>query len=111
MAANGIEDELQRSPANAVEITRTILAAGAEADALAQTYGGGTAQTTLCLLVTSIHPARAGVQADVVKLLVAAGAQAEGLEDDGLPLMSALRFGYGVAAEMLVSCGPGCRDW
>ena len=62
VGANGIEDELQKTPPNAVEIARILLEAGAEVDALAETYGGGTNQTTLCLLVSSCHPAEAGLQ-------------------------------------------------
>lgn len=105
LGANGIEDELQRTPANAVEMAGILLDAGAHVNALAETYGGGRAQTTLCLLVTSVHPARAGVQAHLVRVLVDAGADPEGLDGDGLPLTLALKFGYRDAAEMLVSCG------
>ena len=105
VAANGIEDELQQTPPNAVEVARILLDAGAEVDALCETYGGGTAQTTLNLLVSSEHPAAAGVQTDLVKVLCDAGAAVDGIDGDGSPLATALGFGYPEAVAMLVSCG------
>ena len=86
VAANGIEDELQKTPANAVEIANILIDAGADVNAVCETYGGGNAQTTLNLLVSSVHPANAGVQADLVRVLCNAGAKVNGLDDDGLPL-------------------------
>lgn len=107
VAANGVEDDLQKTPANAVEIARILLDAGAKVDALADTYGGDTAQTPLALLVSSIHPATAGVQADLVRVLCEAGAAVNGLNDDGLPMATALAFRYPAAADMLAVCGAG----
>jgi hypothetical protein len=52
VAANGVE--VRRSPRNAPAIARILLAAGAEADAVAPVYG--ISDTTLCLTVTSVHP-------------------------------------------------------
>lgn len=57
---------------NLAEITRLLLEAGADVNAKANMYGGST---TLGLLVTSDHPAKAGVTGDVSKVLVDAGAQ------------------------------------
>lgn len=105
LAANGVEDELQKSPKNAAEIARILIEAGAEVDALAETYGGGTNQTTLCLLVSSIHPAVAGVQPALVRVLCKAGAAVNGVEDDGAPLATALLFSYRKSVDMLVRCG------
>ncbi len=105
VSANGVEDHLQKTPANAVEIADMLLDAGAAPDALAQTYGGGLNQTTLCLLVSSVHPAAAGVQADLVHSLARAGAMVNGLNDDGYPIRLALQFGYLDAAEALADCG------
>lgn len=105
VAANGVEDHLQKSPQNAPEIARLLLGAGAEVDALAQTYGGGLNQTTLSLLVSSVHPAQSGVQAELVHVLVGAGAAIEGLTDDGYPLLLALQSGYPLAAKALVAEG------
>lgn len=105
VAANGVEDELQKSPENAAEIARILIKAGAEVDALAETYGGGTNQTTLCLLVSSIHPAKAGVQPALVQVLCDAGAAVNGVADDGAPLATALLFSYRKSVDMLARCG------
>jgi hypothetical protein len=106
VAANGIEVERQlQSPPNAPAIMRLLLERGAEPDALCETYGGGRAQTTLVLLVSSCLPAAAGVQGDLVDELRRGGAQVNGLDDDGLPLWIAVSFGYTEAAEALVRCG------
>jgi ankyrin repeat protein len=105
VAANGVEDFRQLTPRNAVDVARTLLEAGAEVDALANTYGGGTAQTTMNLLVSSVHPAAAGLQSALVETLLAYGAAVNGLEDDGSPLMTAIAFGYINAAETLAKRG------
>jgi len=106
VAANGIEVERQlQSPPNAVEIMRLLLERGAEPDAVCETYGGGRKQTTLYLLVSSAHPAAAGVQAPLVEELCRAGVRVNGLDDDGVPLWTAITFGYTDAAEALVRCG------
>ena len=105
VAANGVEDFRQLTPPNAVDIAKTLLESGAEVDALANTYGGGPAQTTLNLLVSSSHPALAGLQPALVETLLDHGAAVNGLEDDGSPLMTALAFGYVEAAETLVRRG------
>jgi hypothetical protein len=55
--------------------------------------------------VSSCHPANAGVQEALVEELCRGGAKPDGLEDDGLPLWTALTFGYTGAAEALVRCG------
>ena len=105
VAANGVEIRRQSTPDNAVAIARALLDGGAEVDALAQTYGGGSAQTTLCLLVTSVHPAVAGVQAALAEVLLDAGAAVDGLDGDSGPLESALAFGYRATAEVLARHG------
>jgi hypothetical protein len=106
VAANGIEVERQlQSPPNASAIMRLLLERGAEPDVLCDTYGGGRAQTTLVLLVSSCVPAAAGVHSALVEVLVGGGAEVNGLDDDGLPLWTAVSFGYPEAAEALVRCG------
>jgi ankyrin repeat protein len=105
VAANGVEDFRQLTPPNAVAVAQSLLEAGAEVDALANTYGGGTAQTTMNLLVSSTHPADAGLQPALVETLLDFGAAVNGLEDDGSPLMTALAFGYAEAAEALARRG------
>lgn len=102
VGANGVEQERQRSPANAPEVARVLLASGAEPDARCDLYGG---TTTLELLVSSQFPAEAGVQADLVEVLCRGGASAEGPDDDGSPLWTAITWGYTLAAERLARCG------
>src|SRR5262252_3829140 len=58
VAANGIEDALQRPVLDADEIARILIAAGAEVDATCDAYEGRY-PTTLSLLVSSDHPAKA----------------------------------------------------
>ena len=104
VAANGIEVERQvRSPSDAPEMARLLLARGAEPDAVCAVYG--RRDTTLTLLVSSCVPAAAGVQVALVEVLCAGGARLDGLDDDGLPLWTAITFGYSAAAEALARCG------
>ncbi len=106
MAANGIEVERQlQSPSNAPQIVRLLVERGAKPDVVCETYGAGRAQTTLYLLVSSCVPAAAGVQAALVEELCRGGAMVDGLDDDGLPLWTAITFGYPRAAEALSRCG------
>jgi ankyrin repeat protein len=104
VSANGIEDELQRPVANADDIARTLIAAGAEVDATCEAYDG-RCPTTLSLVVSSDHPAKAGVSADLVRLLCNAGAAPDGLDGDRLPLSTALLFGRTECAEALIAHG------
>ena len=99
VAANGVEQYRQKSPPNAVEIANTLLEAGAEVDALADTYAGGTTETTLNLLVSSVHPREAGVQVPLVHTLLDHGAAVDGIANDCSPLVTALAFWYGSAAD------------
>ena len=105
VAANGVEGHRQKSPANSVEIARTLLEAGAEADALAGMYGGQC--TTMSMLVSSEHPAKAGVQVPLVHTLVDYGAAVDGRGEGEWvsPLNTALVFGYLAAAKALVTRG------
>jgi hypothetical protein len=105
VAANGVEGYLQKTPKNVVEIATTLLKGGAEVDALADMYGGH--YTTMSMLVSSCHPAKAGVQVALVETLVDFGAavEARGSAKWGSPLMTALAFGYLSAAEALVRRG------
>jgi len=103
IAANGHEGWRQKTPKNAVDVARLLLDAGAEPDALAQMYGGDA--TTMDMLVSSVHPHAAGVQVALVDTLVDYGATVNGVEDNGSPLMTALRFHYPLAAEALAKRG------
>jgi ankyrin repeat protein len=105
VAANGVEGYRQKTPSNAVQIAKMLLEAGADPDALATMYGGEC--TTMSMLVSSCHPANAGVQVPLVEILVDFGANVEGGGTGNWtsPLMTALAFGYGDAAEALVRRG------
>lgn len=105
VAANGVDDAMQRTPANAPAVARMLLDAGAEPDALMSSYGGGSNQTPLCLLVSSSHPFERGVQCELIEVLIEGGAQIDGLDGDGAPLATALVFGYTRAAETLRDLG------
>jgi ankyrin repeat protein len=104
-AANGVENHRQKTPANAVEIARLLLEAGAEPDALAAMYGGQ--HTTLSMLVSSVHPAQAGVQVALVEVLLDFGAAVDGRGAGrwASPLMTALAFGYLDTAQALAQRG------
>ena len=105
VAANGVEQYRQKTPANAVEIARALLLAAAEPDALADMYGSEC--TTMSMLVSSDHPAKAGLQAPLVELLLDFGAAIEGrgTQKWGEPLFTALAYGKREAAEALARRG------
>jgi hypothetical protein len=96
VSANGVEDHLQKTPPNAPLIASTLLNAGAEVDAIAFCYGQST---TLGLVASSVYPERAGVQVELIEILLKAGASIEGA------LMPALNNGRLIAAEALVQRG------
>jgi ankyrin repeat protein len=110
IGANGVEGYRQKTPPNAVEIAKVLLQSGAEVDAFADLYGRPC--TTMSLLVSSCHPAKAGVQVALVETLLDFGAAIEGRggqwgggDDNGSPATTALAFGYLDAAEALVRRG------
>lgn len=105
IAANGVEDFRQKTPPNAREIATRLLEAGADVNAGADTYGGDVYQTTMNLLVSSTHPAEAGLQSQLVEVLLDHGAAINGLEDNGSPILTALAFGYRDAADTLARRG------
>jgi hypothetical protein len=105
VGANGVEGHRQKTPQNAVAIAKCLLQAGAEVDALADLYGGQC--TTMTLLVSSCHPAEAGVQVALTETLLDFGAGIEGAGSGqwGSPLMTALAFGYLETAQALARRG------
>lgn len=109
LAANGVEGIRQRTPAAAVEAMRTLLAAGADPNALAGFYGGQC--TTLTLLVSSSHPASAGQQLALTRTLIEGGATVEpcGEGQWRSPLLTALAFGFVDAARELVRYGAAVQ--
>lgn len=66
-AANGVEIRRQIVPANAGAIAARLLAAGADAAARLQAYGGS--HDTMAMLKSSAHPRAAGVAADIEGVL------------------------------------------
>ena len=103
VAANGVEDFRQRTPSNIALVTRFLLDAGAEVDAPNGDYAGGG--TALGLVATSIHPYQAGVQIELMEILVAAGASVEGLPGGWRPMDAALANGCPEAAAWLADHG------
>lgn len=105
VSANGVEDHLQKCPPNAGMVTKHLIDAGADVDAVCNVYGGGDTQTPLNLTASSYHPAAAGVQKDIIQELLKGGAAIEGLGGNGSPLKTAIAFGYGDAVSALVDHG------
>jgi hypothetical protein len=104
VGANGTEK--QRSPANAVEIAKILLNAGAEVNAAGRMYRG---TTTLGLVATSVHPAKAGLQVALIDTLLATGASLEGAVapdyTDGLVVNACIANGRPKAATYLAARG------
>jgi ankyrin repeat protein len=103
VAANGVENFRQKTPKNIVEITRVLLDAGVEVDATNMAYGGKS--TALGLAATSYHPAKSGVQLDLLDTLLQAGASVDGPLGGWNPLVAALHNGRGEAASFLAKRG------
>jgi hypothetical protein len=93
VAANGVEDFRQRCPANATEVAGELIDAGADVNATANLYGRDS--SVLDMLVSSAHPAAAGVQGALAELLLDRGAK------PGAALMVALAFGYPETAAVI----------
>lgn len=102
VGANGIEGFRQKTPKNAVDITRILVDAGADVNEVAEMYGGGS--TTLGLVATSVHPWLAGVQMPLLELLLARGATIEE-PGAGSAVHACLANGRGEAAEFLAERG------
>jgi len=104
IAANGVESGRQKTPANAVDVAKMLLEGGAEVDALADMYDARC--TTMSMLVSSCHPAAAGLQAALAETLLGYGAALDGRGSRWQsPLMTALAFGYLSTAEALARRG------
>jgi ankyrin repeat protein len=111
VGANGVEGWRQKTPKNAVTVAKVLLRAGAEVDAdldyrsLRKIYPERTGSTTLGMVATSVHPAAAGVQIALLKILLDYGASVDGIPGGWNPLIAALHNGRGMAAEFLAKHG------
>src|SRR5262245_33966972 len=109
VAANGVEGGRQKTPANAVEVAKVLLDAGAEVDALADMYEARC--TALSMLVSSCHPAEAGLQVALTETLLDYGAALEGPGSRWQSaLLTALAFGYLDTARAIARRGPPVND-
>jgi ankyrin repeat protein len=95
IGANGFENYRQKTPPNAVTIAKILLDAGADPNAIADCYGKSS---VLLLVASSVHPKRAGVQIELMQLLLDRGAKIDGVN-------AALHNGHGEAAAFLARCG------
>jgi ankyrin repeat protein len=102
VAANGVEDDRQRTPPNAEEVAALLLESGADPNALADVYGARC--TALSMLVSSTPPARAGLQSRLAETLLDHGAALEGA------LATALAFGFAATARTLADRGAPVAD-
>ncbi|HEX5153747.1 MAG TPA: ankyrin repeat domain-containing protein [Parafilimonas sp.] len=106
VGANGVEDFRQKTPLNAVEVAEILLNAGAEVDAMGDMYRG---TTTLGLVATSVHPVEAGVQKELVDVLVKYGADINHAVapdyTEGKLILACLHNGRGEIVEHLAEKG------
>lgn len=102
VAANGVEGDRQKTPTNAVEVMKILLDAGAEVDALADMYDEKC--TTMSMLVSSSHPADAGLQVVLAETLADHGAALDGPGSKWQSaVMTALAFGFLDTAKALAA--------
>lgn len=100
VGANGVEAFRQRTPPNAATIAALLLDYGADIDATADMYGGNA--RTLGLVATSIHPKLAGIQEDLMELLITRGAS---IVADASIVNGCLANGRDTIAAVLVARG------
>jgi ankyrin repeat protein len=112
VGANAVEDYNQKTPKNAAQIAKILLNAGAEVEAdlgygpkMRRRYPERMGSTTLGMVATSYHPAEAGVQIELLKILLDAGASINGLPGKWDTVNAALHNGRGHAAQFLARCG------
>ncbi|HEY4643023.1 MAG TPA: ankyrin repeat domain-containing protein, partial [Thermoanaerobaculia bacterium] len=116
VSANGVEDFRQRTPPNIVEITRLLLDRGADVNAESDAYAGHS--TTLGLTATSVHPEAAGVQIELMELLLERGAVIERVPGEavracvanGRPLAARFLAGRGAYLDFENAAGVGDLD-
>jgi ankyrin repeat protein len=112
IGANAVEQYNQKTPKNAAQIAKILLEAGAEVEAdlgygskMRRKYPERMGSTTLGMVATSCHPAEAGVQIELLKILLDAGASINGLPGKWDTVNAALHNGRGHAAQFLARRG------
>lgn len=117
VGSNGVEDFRQKTPTNIVRIAEVLLKAGAQVDAAADMYGGGS--TTVGVVATSIHPFTAGVLEPLIALLLEHGAAVDGAGGrsivnaclaNGRPRGAELMAGHGARLDLQGAAGVGRLD-
>src|SRR5262245_29978943 len=106
VSANGVEGYRQQSPSNSGEIAEMLIAAGADVNATTDVYEGKC--TALGLVATSSPPAAAGVQREVIDVLLKHGARMDlrgSVGHDSLLVRGCLANGQPAAAEYLADRG------
>jgi ankyrin repeat protein len=106
VSANGVEGYRQLSPENSGEIAEMLIGAGADVNATTDVYQGKC--TALGLVATSSPPATAGVQREVIDVLLKHGARMDlrgSVGHDGLLVQGCLANGQPEAAEYLANRG------
>jgi ankyrin repeat protein len=108
--ANGTESPRQRTPANAAAVAQLLLDRGSEVDAAGRFYGGGVGATTLAMVLTSGFTMEGDVGAELVRVLVRAGARLDLWGDPRTPVLWALDWGAYQSFLALVEAGPPPDD-
>jgi hypothetical protein len=106
VSANGVEGYRQLSPQNSGEIAEMLIGAGADVNATTDIYRGQC--TALGLVATSSPPSAAGVQREVIDVLLKHGARMDlrgSVGHDGELVQGCLANGQPEAAEYLASRG------
>jgi hypothetical protein len=106
VSANGVEGYRQLSPDNSGEIAEMLIDAGADVNATTDVYEGKC--TALGLVATSSPPSAAGVQREVIDILLKHGARMDlrgSVGHDGQLVRGCLANGQPQAAEYLASRG------
>jgi ankyrin repeat protein len=106
VSANGVEGYRQLSPKNSGEIAEMLIGAGADVNATTDVYQGKC--TALGLVATSSPPSAAGVQREVIDVLLKHGARMDlrgSVGHDGLLVHGCLANGQPEAAEYLANRG------
>ncbi len=99
LAANGVEGERQKTPANAVEVIELLTGAGSDPDASCYTYRGGPGETTAGLLAGSAPPRDAELTLPMLAVLARGGARLDDAYTLLVRLYTALQAGDAASTE------------